>query len=474
MNAESPSQDPDLLDGWKSIADYLGKSVRTAQRWRAEFGLPVHRPGNQDGESVFAFRSEIDAWRRARRSDEPGMSGDPPNGSGENGAARPPSAPPAHQPAAAPHRPWRRWATGVLALSVMAATGWFVWQEWQREASYWTVRNGTLVVYDADRGAFWQKTFSRPLLDDNYFGHADPRRLGGPTQGTAPRPSPLAHAAIVDLDSDGRNEVLLVLSYANELVKDTMVCYDSRGYERWRYTPSDTAVFGQERLGAPNIGGIAIRERPSGDIGLFVVSQHPSEFPSLVAWLDPTGRVRARYWNAGHVGAVEVLTLAGREWIMVGGPHNESLGASLAVFEASRLGGSAPARVDKYRCNECPTGEPDYFFVFPRTPVSTPAGFPSVSAIHDSRQDAFHADVTHELRTLRGMAAPEPASAAYRFDAAFRIRDADVNGIYYGVEALLVDEGRLTAATARTDKTPLWPVHRWHAGVWETIAGPER
>jgi hypothetical protein len=330
------------------------------------------------------------------------------------------------------------------------------------------------VVFDAERQVFWEKTFRRPLVDDSYFTQTDPRRLGGPTEGTAPRPSPLVQAAIVDLDRDGRNEVLLALAYAGELVKDTLVCYDSRGHERWRYTPSDTAVFGRDRMGAPNIGGIAVRERPSGDIGMFVVSQHPSEFASLVAWLDPTGRVRARYWNAGHVSAVEVLRLAGREWIMVGGPHNESRGGSLAVFEAGRFGGSAPAAADKYRCTQCPPGTPDYFFVFPRTPLSTPAGFPAVTGIHDSRLDGFHLDVTHERRTRPGHEMIEPANAYYRLDASFRVGDADFNGIYYEVETLLVQEGRLPATTARIDKSPLWPVHRWHAGVWETITGPER
>ena len=33
-----------VLNSWKEIASYLGRSVRTVQRWEREFGLPVHRP----------------------------------------------------------------------------------------------------------------------------------------------------------------------------------------------------------------------------------------------------------------------------------------------------------------------------------------------------------------------------------------------------------------------------------------------
>lgn len=52
----------DQLNGWKDIAAYLGKSVRTVQRWERQAGLPVHRV-QPLGEVVFAFRSELDLWR---------------------------------------------------------------------------------------------------------------------------------------------------------------------------------------------------------------------------------------------------------------------------------------------------------------------------------------------------------------------------------------------------------------------------
>jgi hypothetical protein len=36
---------PIQLNGWKEIAAYLGRSVRTVQRWEKDFGLPVRRFG---------------------------------------------------------------------------------------------------------------------------------------------------------------------------------------------------------------------------------------------------------------------------------------------------------------------------------------------------------------------------------------------------------------------------------------------
>jgi TolB-like protein/tetratricopeptide (TPR) repeat protein len=54
----------DRLDSWKAIANYLSKSVRTVRRWEAQEGLPVHRQMHKAQGSVYAYRSEIDAWRQ--------------------------------------------------------------------------------------------------------------------------------------------------------------------------------------------------------------------------------------------------------------------------------------------------------------------------------------------------------------------------------------------------------------------------
>jgi DNA-binding beta-propeller fold protein YncE len=55
------------LDGWKAIAAYLGKdSARTAQRYEREFGLPVHRLSLKGGDTVYAFKAELDEWQNVR------------------------------------------------------------------------------------------------------------------------------------------------------------------------------------------------------------------------------------------------------------------------------------------------------------------------------------------------------------------------------------------------------------------------
>jgi len=53
-----------LLNSWKEIAIYMGRSERTVQRWEKRFGLPVRRPAGRSRSAVIALPSEIQAWFR--------------------------------------------------------------------------------------------------------------------------------------------------------------------------------------------------------------------------------------------------------------------------------------------------------------------------------------------------------------------------------------------------------------------------
>jgi len=54
-------EDRNRLDSWKEIAVYLGREVRTAQRWEKREGLPVKRHVHAKASSVYAFKQEVDA-----------------------------------------------------------------------------------------------------------------------------------------------------------------------------------------------------------------------------------------------------------------------------------------------------------------------------------------------------------------------------------------------------------------------------
>lgn len=58
----------DRLDSWKEIAAYLKRDVRTVQRWEREEGLPVQRLHHKKQGTVYAQKSDLDAWMQQRGS----------------------------------------------------------------------------------------------------------------------------------------------------------------------------------------------------------------------------------------------------------------------------------------------------------------------------------------------------------------------------------------------------------------------
>jgi Tol biopolymer transport system component len=66
--SSTPTPDPAevRLDSWKEIAAYLKRDITTVQRWERREGMPIHRHVHDKLGSVYAFRSQLDAWARSR------------------------------------------------------------------------------------------------------------------------------------------------------------------------------------------------------------------------------------------------------------------------------------------------------------------------------------------------------------------------------------------------------------------------
>ena len=55
------------LESWKEIAAYLKRDESTVRRWERAEDLPVHRHQHLARSSVYAYPTELDAWRAGRR-----------------------------------------------------------------------------------------------------------------------------------------------------------------------------------------------------------------------------------------------------------------------------------------------------------------------------------------------------------------------------------------------------------------------
>jgi hypothetical protein len=68
MNSPIVTDHSPVLTSWKDIARYMGKGVRTVQRWEQDFGLPVRRPNGSSKKAVLARPRDLDAWVALRCS----------------------------------------------------------------------------------------------------------------------------------------------------------------------------------------------------------------------------------------------------------------------------------------------------------------------------------------------------------------------------------------------------------------------
>ena len=86
--ASSAAPKASVLNSWKEIASYLGRGVRTVQRWEHDLGMPVRRPRAKSRSAVVALPEEIDAWLRAAPANELAKTANTPAVRG-NGALKP-------------------------------------------------------------------------------------------------------------------------------------------------------------------------------------------------------------------------------------------------------------------------------------------------------------------------------------------------------------------------------------------------
>lgn len=152
------SSSGDRLNSWKEIAAYLKREVRTLHRWEIEEGLPIHRHLHKKRGSVYAYRSELEAWWNERRVhlDEP-----------ERAAPR--------------GWDWRKTVlAGTLLLVVLGGSGYLLQQ---RARIHARLRNGRIMLavlpFEDLSGDSQQEYFSDGLTEEMIalLGNLNPRQM---------------------------------------------------------------------------------------------------------------------------------------------------------------------------------------------------------------------------------------------------------------------------------------------------------
>jgi hypothetical protein len=439
-----PSEDlaTDLLNGWKEIAAFLGKGVRTAQRWEIELGLPIQRLGEK-GLIIQARKSEILAWRQSARHPEVLNSASP-----------------------APAAPLFR-AAAVFGLSVaLLGAGALVLHRGVPRSPVGTrttvakaeVMNGSLRALDYEGNVLWSHRFASPL------------------EGSYPRGRSTTNSAsklrLVDVDGDGVAEVAINVILDPTGPASTYV-FDANGTLRFQRRPGRPVTFGSQRMQSFSALDIYSVPHPDGKSQLFVTGNHQAAFGSVLERVDAQGRVLSEYWSNGFITDVRPMTLDGRRFLAVGAFNNEWRGASLALLPLENPSGRAPAAKPEYLCSDCPASEPSAFVVFPQSDVLSELtggmGAAWIWDTHFDEPDRWRINVRHGELTPLGQTDQHIGMVTYTLNAhGFSVEDVYPGPGFVAIHKDLSRAGRLPHAFGAEDSERLSRVLVWRDGRFST------
>lgn len=384
-----------VLSSWKEIAEYLGVSVRTAQLWERERGLPVRRmPGEKS--RVIAYREEIDAWlKTASQPSQPPVV----------------SSPPSPAPTGEPQKPGARTATlagGIaLALVLAAVAAYLLVSNRKGPPANFRHEGTTLIVTDEQGRELWRRTFPEAF---------HPRAT----------PDEILHfkrAWFVDLDGDGHVELLYAYSpVTQEAQGDTLFCFSDRGREKWRFIPGRALSTRQATF--PKVYRLArllpLSLRRDGSRNLAVVSFHVPRYPTQVAVLSPRGKLLGEYYHSGHVGHIEMADLDGdsKPELVLAGISNGYGAATLLVLDPENLSGASAEENADYQLLGLPVGREKARLLFPRTCINRkflPYGVPGFLGITG---DTIRVQVSEKVDS------PGDPTVHYIFDRRLNLKEA--------------------------------------------------
>jgi hypothetical protein len=446
--ALAPANEPDRIHGWKEIATYLGRGVRTVQRWEVELGLPVYRFVTKGSEVVYAKRSELDAWLNS--TDRTRV------------AAR---SEPAREPSLL-RRQVTRLDLGVAALAIAVFVVLLMGYANDSPLPLWPFGSGKaqseppvsgrfdhqrLQAFDALGNPAWEHTFDFPIDEGVY-------RTGFLADGQSPS------IVVDDVNADGLPEVMLV-PWAADPANRRLYCFTADGTILFA-APALGATLGRlaGRMQEFSAGRFIVTGEANGAKSIWLSVPHAYRPETIVQRLDGRGRVTSEYASHGAVTLLKALTVNDRRLLMVGGTSADLQEATLAMLDYADAAGADPTRAQEAsaRCEGCSTAGPIAFLAFPRLDVSTAVARPPLVTSVQLRGDGG-LDVS-VLQARIGISSDRPfmhAAVVYSFSSDLRLEAALATEGYLLAHSELQLAGSIAHPYGDEDRRTMVPVHAW-------------
>jgi hypothetical protein len=288
------------LNSWKEIADFLGVSVRTAQRYERELGLPVRRTGGRKGQAVVGRHDELTVWK------------------------------------ARTVLPHLRWWQGVSFLRIYSIVSTAIilvlamvialdrmehYSVGKPHNSHWV--DAVLHVADQNGREVWHRAFDGAASTDGVYV-----RYHG------------------DLDGDGRVETLVpFVPWQRDSKGGFLYCFSQEGKELWRIEPKKAVADREQTFSTLYVlRSYTVFKSPQKDGTLWTAAAfvHHYDYPSVVIVVDSKGKARGEYWHSGHLNGIHSVDLDndGKDQLVLCGSKNVLSRAVLLIFDPLNVGGA--------------------------------------------------------------------------------------------------------------------------------------
>jgi len=372
--------------GWKEIAQYLNTSVRTAQRWEQELGLPVHHPGSSKGYSVLAYVEELEAWLKG------------PKGSTVSGKDRPGPAMSTESTTRTPT--WRlpkvlvTGAIAVVAIGAILALFRFTTARPAKVGS---------ITFSGGQMSAWS---NGKLLWSYDFGQPTPN-LSTEDAGRKFRVMPSGNVIVA----------APLLQTETGTSTDAIYCFSAMGKVLWRHPFSERVHFGGEECGPLWLASDLMVTGDGTNTSAWCTITGYLKSVGMLVKVDPNGNTTRWFVNFGHLGRIKEFRVGGAPYLLLGAINNEMNSAGLAVVGETRPAGHSPQTGALAQCDSCPEGQPYRYFLFPRSEVIRVTGPP-----YNGVREIVVANGQVEVRTTEG--GDDPSRGIWSVWALYNISEA--------------------------------------------------
>lgn len=407
---------PDRLDSWKEIAEYLGRDVRTAMRWAKSQGLPVRRVAGGRGRSVFAFAREIDQWLAGRDEPATGTVLDPPVPEARNAPALPGPA----------RFSVRRILAAALLVAVFAGGAAALMSRTSPRSS----DPVGVQVTATKQGVLVEEAGAAPRL-------IYPFDQGLSIAFAARRPA----AVLTVLVPSGPRVAIAGISFSEhqpqkKVTSGELIAMDLDGRVVWRYRSDHAPRYRHETFANPYVvSDWQLAPSAGAPARVAVASHHWTWWASPIVILNHDGHAGPAFV---HPGWIESLAWLDDRRIVAGGFNNLRDGAVVMLLDIEKMHGQAPgAKGTEFECLSCGDDTPLFYATLPRSELNRVTGSRFNRAQVEVQTDRILAT------TIEIPAEAEPATAIYEFSRDMKFLRARYSVSYWDWHRKLEAEGRV-------------------------------